>query len=142
MIIVNVIIPFLLFLILNNTLQGNMMRSVSTSKSIRQKRLTLAVQLGLAMGLSHSVYAENPTNSIENNTANNTKNNVIETSVENSVDINKVGNDTAAAPSTSPSAQTSTSDSKEMKLRLFASLAVASPTALGSWISPRSKRRD
>ncbi len=75
------------------------MRFVSTSKSIRQKRLTLAVQLGLAMSLSHSVYAENSPTSIGNNTVDNIENNVIETSVENSLDTNKVGNDTTAAPS-------------------------------------------
>lgn len=75
------------------------MRFVSTSKSIRQKRLTLAVQLGLAMSLSHSVYAENSPTSIGNNTVDNIENNVIETSVENSLNTNKVGNDTTAAPS-------------------------------------------
>ena len=75
------------------------MRFVSTSKSIRQKRLTLAVQLGLAMSLSHSVYAENSPTSIGNNTVDNIENNVIETSVENSINTNKVGNDTTAAPS-------------------------------------------
>ena len=75
------------------------MRFVSSSKSIRQKRLTLAVQLGLAMSLSHSVYAENSPTSIGNNTVDNIENNVIETSVENSLNTNKVSNDTTAAPS-------------------------------------------
>ena len=62
------------------------MRFISTSTSIRQKRLTLAVQLGLAMGLSHAAYAETMPNNIEN-------------SVENDVD-NDVNNNETVTPST------------------------------------------
>ncbi|MCG3879504.1 TonB-dependent siderophore receptor [Psychrobacter sp. Ps6] len=57
------------------------MRFVSTSRFGRQKRLTLAVQLGLAMSLSHSAYAENISNSLKNNSADN-----IETNIDHSVD--------------------------------------------------------
>lgn len=46
------------------------MRFISTSTSIRRKRLTLAVQLGLAMGLSHTAYAETMPNNIKNSVEN------------------------------------------------------------------------
>lgn len=65
------------------------MRFISTSTSIRQKRLTLAVQLGLVMGLSHAAYAETMPNNIEN-------------SVENDVD-NDVGNDVNNNETVTPS---------------------------------------
>ena len=65
------------------------MRFVSTSRFGRQKRLTLAVQLGLAMSLSHSAYAEDISNSLKNNSADNIEANInhsIDTSTDSSTD--------------------------------------------------------
>lgn len=61
------------------------MRFISTSTSIRQKRLTLAVQLGLAMGLSHAAYAETIPNNIENSVENDVDNDVDETATPSAI---------------------------------------------------------
>lgn len=45
------------------------MRSPLSSKSIPKKRLTMAVQIGLIMGLSHAAYAEDGLSNIEDNEA-------------------------------------------------------------------------
>jgi len=45
------------------------MRSTSTSRSIRQKRLAIAVHIGLLMSLGHTAYADEVTNNIENDEA-------------------------------------------------------------------------
>ena len=45
------------------------MRSPLSSKYIQKKRLTMAVQIGLIMGLSHAAYAEDGLNNIEDNEA-------------------------------------------------------------------------